>query len=167
MPTSYIDKRLEQLDMLKCRHAATPGTDALRKLIEELLSPEDHRLYRRIVGQLNLVEQHYRPDIQFALKELSRGLTSPTEDHRTKMKTLLRYLAKPMVLTFRPKFIPHPQQTSFDIDTYVDSDWAGCATSRRSTSRMALYFFGTLITSQSRTQATVALSSGEAELYTL
>ena len=45
MPTSYIDKMLEQLDMLKCRHAATPGTDALRKLIdsEELLSPEDHR----------------------------------------------------------------------------------------------------------------------------
>ena len=94
MPTSYIDKMLEQLDMLKCRHAATPGTDALRKLIdsEELLSPEAHRLYRRIVGQL-LWLSSIRPDIQFAVKELSRGLTSPTEDHRTKMKTLLRYLA--------------------------------------------------------------------------
>ena len=170
MPTSYIDKMLEQLDMLKCRHAATPGTDALRKLIdsEELLSPEDHRLYRRIVGQL-LWLSSIRPDIQFAVKELSRGLTSPTEDHRTKMKTLLRYLAgtKPMVLTLRPKIIPHSKQTTFDIDTYVDSDWAGCATSRRSTSGMALYFLGTLITSQSRTQATVALSSGEAELYAI
>ena len=170
MPTSYIDKMLEQLDMLKCRHAATPGTDSLRKLIdsEELLSPEDHRLYRRIVGQL-LWLSSIRPDIQFAVKELSRGLTSPTEDHRTKMKTLLRYLAgtKPMVLTLRPKIIPHSKQTTFDIDTYVDSDWAGCATSRRSTSGMALYFLGTLITSQSRTQATVALSSGEAELYAI
>ena len=47
----------------------------------------------------------------------------------------------------------------------MDSDWAGSATSRRSTSGMALYFLGTLNTSQSRTQATVALSSGEAELY--
>ena len=170
MPTSYIDKMLEQLDMLKCRHAATPGTDSLRKLIdsEELLSPEDHRLYRRIVGQL-LWLSSIRPDIQFAVKELSRGLTSPTEDHRTKMKTLLRYLAgtKPMVLTLRPKIIPHSKQTTFDIDTYVDSDWAGCATSRRSTSGMALYFLGTLLTSQSRTQATVALSSGEAELYAI
>ena len=85
------------------------------------------------------------------------------------MKTLLRYLAgtKPMVLTLRPKIIPHSKQTTFDIDTYVDSDWAGCATSRRSTPRMALYFHGTLITSQSRTQATVALSSGEAELYAI
>ena len=170
MPTSYIDKMLEQLDMLKCRHAATPGTDALRKLIdsEELLSPADHKLYRRIVGQL-LWLSSIRPDIQFAVKEFSRGLTSPTEDHRTKMKTLLRYLAgtKPMVLTLRPKIIPHSKQTTFDIDTYVDSDWAGCATSRRSTSGMALYFLGTLITSQSRTQATVALSSGEAELYAI
>ena len=30
-----------------------------------------------------------------------------------------------------------------------------------------MYFLGTLITSQSRTQATVALSSGEAELYAI
>ena len=69
MPTSYIDKMLEQLDMLKCRHAATPGTAALRKLIdsEELLSPQDHRLYRRIVGQL-LWLSSIRPDIQFAVK---------------------------------------------------------------------------------------------------
>ena len=92
---------LEQLDMLKCRHAATPGTYSLRKLIDsEELSREDHRLYRRIVGQL-LWLSSIRPDIQFAVKELSRGLTSPTEDHRTKMKTLLRYLAgtKPMVDT--------------------------------------------------------------------
>ena len=90
MPTSYIDKMLEQLVMVKCRHAATPGTDALRKLIdsEELLSAEDHKLYRRIVGQL-LWLSSIRPDIQFAVKELSRGLTSPTEDHRTKMKTVL------------------------------------------------------------------------------
>ena len=59
-----------------------------------------------------------------------------------------------MVLTLRPKIIPHSKQTTFDISTpAVGSDWAGCATSRRSTSGMALYFLGTLITSQSRTQA--------------
>ena len=37
----------------------------------------------------------------------------------------------------------------------------------RSLSLSWLYFLGTLITSQSRTQATVALSSGEAELYAI
>ena len=116
MPTSYIDKMLEQLDMSKCRRAATPGTDAFRKLIdsEELLSPEDHRVYRRIAGQL-LWLSSLRPNIQFAVTELSRGLTSPTEDHRTKMKTLLRYLAgtKPMVLTLRLKIIRDPEADNF------------------------------------------------------
>ena len=122
MPTSYIDKTLEQLDMLTCRHAATPGTDSLRKLIDsDILSPEGKRSYRRIVGQLLLLWlSSIRPDIQFAVKELSRGSTSPTEDLRTKMKTLLRYLAgtKPMVLTLRPKIIPHSKQTTFDTDAY-------------------------------------------------
>ena len=157
------------LDLLEmkncyCKAAATPGTDALRKLIEAEapLSTSDHKIYRRI-GQL-LWLSSIRPDIQFAVEELSRGLTSPTEDRRTQMKSLLRYLAgtKPYVMTFRPKTIPHLKQTSFDVDTYVDSGWAGCHTTRRSTSGMALYF--DLITSQSRTQQTIALSSGKAPL---
>ena len=46
------------------------GTGSLRKLIdsEELLSPKDHRLYRRIVGQL-LWLSSIRPDIQFTVKD--------------------------------------------------------------------------------------------------
>ena len=130
---------------------------------EELLSPEDYKLHRRIVyGQLLWL----RPDIQFVVKELSCGWTSPTEDHRTKMKTLLRYLGRNQTYGFDTSTEDH---SSFQTDDfrhrhlYVDSDWAGSATSRPSTSRMALHFLGTLITSQSRTQATVALSSGEAE----
>eukprot|EP00438_Fugacium_kawagutii_P032978 Skav223888 [mRNA] locus=scaffold1226:690731:692230:- [translate_table: standard] len=97
------------------------------------------------------------------------GLVAPTQDHFVKMKTLLRYLAgtKPAVLQLRPNVIPHPKQTSFDIECYVDSDWAGCVSTRRSTSGMALFFLGSLITSQSRTQQTVATSSGEAELYAI
>ena len=170
MPTSYIDKMLEQLDMTNCKPAATPCVDSLRKLIEseELLSKDERKLYRRIVGQL-LWLSNIRPDIQFATKELSRGLVAPTKDHLVKMKTLLRYLAgtKPAVLQLRPKVIPHSKQTSFDIDFFVDSDWAGCVATRRSTSGMALYFLGALITSQSRTQQTVATSSGEAELYAI
>ena len=57
--------------------------------------------------------------------------------------------------------------TSLDIETYVDSDWAGCVQTRKSTSGIAIYFLGALITTQSKTQQTVALSSGEAELYAI
>ena len=70
-------------------------------------------------------------------------------------------------MTVRPKVFPHVKQTSLDVDTFVDSDWAGCNATRRSTSGMAPYFLGTLITSQSRAQQTIALSSEEAELYAI
>ena len=46
----------------------------------------------------------------------------------------------------------------------VDSDWAGCARTRRSTSGGTLYRGSHLLAHWSRTQTTVALSSGEAEL---
>ena len=46
-----------------------------------------------------------------------------------------------------------------------DSDWAGCKTTRRSTSGGCLMVGGHLIKSYSRTQSIVALSSAEAELY--
>ena len=45
-----------------------------------------------------------------------------------------------------------------------DSDWAGCAKSRRSTSGGGIKFGDHLVAHWSRTQACVALSSGEAEL---
>ena len=82
--------------MAKCKPAATPGVDSLRKLIEseELLSKDERKLYRRIVGQL-LWLSSIRPDTQFATKELSRGLVAPTKDHLFKMKKLLRYLLEP------------------------------------------------------------------------
>ena len=51
------------------------------------------------------------------------------------------------------------------LDVYGDSDWAGCQRSRRSTSGGAAAIAGLAVKSWSGTQATVALSSGEAEYY--
>ena len=49
----------------------------------------------------------------------------------------------------------------------MDSDWAGDPDSRRSTSGVATYLLGVNLQSHSRTQQTIALSSGEAELYAI
>ncbi len=53
------------------------------------------------------------------------------------------------------------------IDVYCDSDWAGCKVSGKSTSGGTIRRGGHLIKTWSRTQKTVALSSGEAELTAL
>ena len=54
-----------------------------------------------------------------------------------------------------------------EIEVTSDSDWAGCPESRKSTSGYCLHVLGNLIHSSSRTQASIALSSAEAELYAM
>lgn len=71
---------------------------------------------------------------------------------------------KNVTQTLRPTFKLHPHHHSLDINVYVDSDWAGCTHARRSTSGVAVFVLGANVFSHLRTQATVALSSGEAEL---
>ena len=51
------------------------------------------------------------------------------------------------------------------MSTYTDSDWAGCRRTRRSTSGGCIMLGSHMIQMWSKTQATVALSSAEAELY--
>ena len=50
---SYIDAMLGLYGLKQCRPALAPGTDAWRKQLDcEPLDPEDHKRYRRAVGQL-------------------------------------------------------------------------------------------------------------------
>ena len=53
------------------------------------------------------------------------------------------------------------------LDVHVDADWAGCPTTRKSTSGFNIIFLGTTVAFGSRTQATIALSSAESELYAI
>ena len=59
----------------------------------------------------------------------------------------------------------YPFQEAEKIDTYSDTDWAGCLRTRKSTSGGLLMLGKHLIKSWSSTQGPVPLSSGEAEFY--
>ena len=53
MKPEYIDSMLQLYSMSACKPADAPGTDILRKAEEaQPLSAEDHKRYRRAVGQL-------------------------------------------------------------------------------------------------------------------
>ena len=58
-----------------------------------------------------------------------------------------------------------PRQELSAIDVYVDTDWAGCARTRKSTSGGAVMLGRHTIKHWSSTQPSVTLSSGEAEFY--
>jgi hypothetical protein len=62
---------------------------------------------------------------------------------------------------------PDTEQVSLELHTYCDSDWAGCKTTRRSTTGTVTQLLGCTVHHCSRTQATVALSSTESETYAI
>ena len=169
MKSEYIDRMLELYDMKSCKPTAAPGADTLRKKLDvEPLSTDAHKLYPRAVGQL-LWLANVRPEIMFAVKELSRGLSAPTTEHEATVKHLFKFLSgtKDYKQRLQPTLSLSQQHKALDVNIFVDSDWAGCHDTRRSTSGVSLFVLGANILSHSRTQATVALSSGEAELYAI
>eukprot|EP00972_Heterocapsa_arctica_P026453 3896231-Heterocapsa_arctica.AAC.1 len=56
-----------------------------------LLSPEDHRAYRRIIGKV-MYGSIVRPDLAYVVKELARKLATPTTGDWQKARRLMRYL---------------------------------------------------------------------------
>ena len=171
MGNAYVAKILAEANMTSCRPANTPGTDALKRTVEEEeeeLDALSHREYRKVVGQL-LWLTPVRPDLAYAVKELSRGVAKPTLEHTRRLKHLLRYLSgtRDYCLELRPKIHLHEKNTSLTITCHTDSDWAGCTKTRKSTSGVLCSVLGVAVSSLSKTQQTLAMSSGEAELYAL
>ena len=157
---------LNDLGVQNCKGAITPGTSG-RKTTDGVstLSTQEATNYRKGVGKLMWMTP-IRPDIYFATKELSRSLREPTEDDMARLKHALRYVAgtKNYTLTIRPTVTA---TNHIETTCAVDSDWAGCQDTRKSTSGGVLRILGNPLHSYARTQSTLATSSGEAELYAI
>ena len=169
MSQKYIDAILELCGMKDAKPVATTGTVTINKTVPDTpLSPEEHKVYRTAVGKL-LWLALVRGDIAYATKELSRDVTAPTMQSVAKCKHLLRYLigTRMCVLRLRPSYQLANGNCAVDVNVYVDSDWAGCSKTRKSTSGSTVNVLGCNVVSTARTQGTLALSSGEAELYAI
>eukprot|EP00971_Amphidinium_carterae_P232276 4609347-Amphidinium_carterae.1 len=107
-----------------------------------------------------------RPDIQFAVKELSRKLSSHTSKDESATKHLIRYLRDTQNLVFRIAPSAWKSSQCIELHAYCDSDWAD-PVSRKSTTGVICQLWSSSGVHYSRTQATMAQSSAEAELYAL
>jgi ribonuclease HI len=154
---------IDELGLEKSKPTSTP---AIREVINEkaiALTPSEHRAFRRHVGRLNYMAGD-RPDLKYAIKRLSQSLASPTTQDFIALKRVIRYvIGRPSV-----NIVCDLTSAPTEITVHVDSDWAGCPTSRRSTSGITIGLNGhRLIHFVSKTQSVVALSSCEAELNAL
>ena len=136
-------------------HAVAGGQPTDSKKLSEM----EHKAFRACVGKLQWICPE-RPDIQYSVKECARALAEPTETDWTNMVRIVRYLDGTRNECLRCRIDNnHPEL----ITAYSDSDWAK-GVSRKSTSGGAILWQGTPILTLSRTQASVSLSTCEAEI---
>ena len=140
---------------------ATPGIEEKEEEDDE--QPLDMHWsgrYRSLVARANYLATD-RPDIGFAVKELCKSMSSPTDRAWSKLVRVVKYLKKHPRLV-----IQYPWQDEQDeIQVYSDANWAGCKKTRKSTSGGVVTRGKHLIKAWSRNQNIVALSSAESEFH--
>ena len=129
---------------------------------EEELIGEERRAYRALAARLMYVGQD-NPGVQFAAKEACRRMSCPTAEDFAKVKRLVRFLLGVERVSWN-----YPWQHDVEVLKIVtDRDWARCKRTRRSTSGGMAMLGRHPLRAWSVTQSVVAVSSAEAELYSM
>ncbi|GJU61774.1 hypothetical protein Tco_1243609 [Tanacetum coccineum] len=123
----YIVEILKKFDFVNVKTASTP-TETQKPLVkDEEASDVDDHLYRSMIGSLMYLTAS-RPDIMFAVCACSRFQVTPKTSHLHAVKRIFRYLKG------KPKLgLWYPRVSSFDLEAYSDSDYAGANLDRKST----------------------------------
>ncbi|KXJ62459.1 hypothetical protein RP20_CCG008519 [Aedes albopictus] len=158
----YIEKLIENFGMEQAKMAKSPMDPGFLKLVESGEALEDATKYRSLVGGLLYLAVNARPDIAASTAILGPKFSAPGEADWTAAKRILRYLKATSEYSLRLGGEPNQALTG-----YSDSDWAGDVGSRKSTSGAVFLFGGGVISWASRRQASVTLSSMEAEYVAL
>lgn len=163
----YIKDLVERFYLNDAKSTATP-LDANMKISRDLGPHNDEerlemekKPYRELVGGLIYLANATRPDIAFAAHALSRFCSDPGVSHWTLAKRVLRYL----------KYTSHYGITytknKDKLQAFTDSDWAGDVDDRKSCTGNVIMLAGGPISWRSKKQASVALSTMEAEYAAL
>ncbi|KFD63722.1 hypothetical protein M514_24075 [Trichuris suis] len=154
-----IEQLLEKLGMSEVKPKGTPmETGYLSTMNESNVPLPNNVKYRQVIGSLLYIATVSRPDIALAVGLLCRRVESPTEYDWKSAKRVLRYLAGTKELKLCLSAMSNPV-----LQGYVDADWAGDRTDRKSTSAYLFQFGESIISWSTKKQTTVALSSTEAE----
>eukprot|EP00971_Amphidinium_carterae_P278396 5526369-Amphidinium_carterae.1 len=157
----HLDKALALMGMEGCNSVPTPMVQEAEaeEDLGEALQSEAAARYRSAVCTLLYASQD-RVDCQYAIKELSRELSTPTVKSEQRLKRVLRYMQGTRGYA---NFFPGSGDKS--AVAWSDTNWAACKRTRKSTSAGLLIVGGCCLYSWSRTQSVIATSSGEAEWY--
>ncbi|GJV75761.1 putative ribonuclease H-like domain-containing protein [Tanacetum coccineum] len=153
--TLFIKK--DKSDIMLVQIASTPVETQKPLTKDEKAANVDVHLYRFMIGSLMYLTTS-RPDIMFVVCAFSRFQVTPKTSHLNVVKRIFRYLKG------KPKLgLWYPRVSSFDLEAYSDSDYAGANLDRKSTTGGCQFLGRRLISWQCKKQTIVATSTIEAE----
>lgn len=168
----YILELLERANLSNAKSVPSPITTTANLALGDSPPFEDPVKYRQTVGALQYVTLS-RPDISFAVNKVCQFMHSPTQNHWSAVKRILRYLLGTVTsgLLFQrnsDSVLHGYTDSTFNVlNAFSDSDWAGCPDDRRSTGGYAIYLGCNLVSWSARKQKTVSRSSTESEYKAL
>nr|GEU67521.1 retrovirus-related Pol polyprotein from transposon TNT 1-94 [Tanacetum cinerariifolium] len=128
----YVAKILKNFDFLNVKTASTPIETQKPLVKDEEAVDVDVHLYRSMIGSLMYLNAS-RPDIMFAVCACSRFQVTPKSSHLQAVNRIFRYLKG------QPKLdLWYPKVSSFNLEAYLDSDYAGANLDRKSTTGATL-----------------------------
>ena len=152
----YALEVLERAHMVNCNPSRTP-VDTESKLGDTGDVVSDPTLYRSLAGSLQYLT-FTRPDISYAVQQVCLHMHDPRAPHLSALKRILHYVCG--TLDYGLQLF---SSSTTDLVAYSDADWAGCPTTRRSTSGYCVFLGKNLLSWSSKRQPTLSRSSAEAE----
>jgi hypothetical protein len=153
----YAVEILKRFDMLECKVMTTLMETNLKLLVDTSSELVDATLYKQIIGSLMYLT-NTKPDICFVVNTLSQYLVEPKPVHLVAAKNVMRYLKDTLDYG-----LYYTGDHDFRLYGYTDSDWAGSASDKKSTSGCCFSLGSAMTSWQSRKQSSIALSTAEAE----
>jgi hypothetical protein len=159
----YVKKILERFNMSSCNPLAIPADPCVK--LSPQMSPKNEEEkeemanipFMECIGSVMHLTHLTRPDIAYAVGQVSRYSQNPGLEHWKALKRILAYLKK--TINFGLLF----GGGSSELCGYCDSDYAGDLESRKSTSGAVFLLYNGAVSWFSRRQTCVALSTTEAE----
>ncbi|GJQ95462.1 putative ribonuclease H-like domain-containing protein [Tanacetum coccineum] len=153
----YVADILKKFDFCSIKTATTP-IESNKPLVKDEDGVEvDVHEYRSMIGSLMYLTAS-RPDIMFAVCACARFQVTPKASHLHAVKRIFRYLKH------QPKLgLWYPRDSPFELEAFLDSDYAGASLDRKSTTGGCQFLGRRLISWQCKKQTIVANSTTEAE----
>ena len=157
-----IDKMCQHFQMENQDRRVIPIRAGLTLIAKDEGETISNKPYRSLIGCLLYPSQWTRPDISYAVGQLSQFLESPSESHWNTGIDVLRYLkgSRSMAMTYS-------YNGDMEVTGFADSNFAADLSTGKSVYGYVIYVGGNPISWKSKKSKTTATSTTMAELEAL